>query len=162
MLWGILSLFSILLCVISVFACAMINKSPYFFVVDSNTILAVLTAICSFLFFKNLKIKNSKFINTISASTFGVLLIHSNSTAMRTWLWKNLLKTTDFYSSKFLIVHAFGSVIGIFAVCVFIDFLRIKFIETPLFKKWDLYWDNTLNKYFHFENKLLKKLNVKN
>lgn len=161
-LWGLLSLASILLSACSVIFCARFMKgfSPYFFVTDSNTLLAVITAVCSFLFFKNVKIKNSKFINTVSASTFGVLLIHSNSEAMRTWLWKTVLKTTDFYSSQFLILHAVCSVIGIFIVCVFIDFLRIKLIETPFFKLWDSHWESILKKYHSLEDKICKKINI--
>ena len=156
--WGLSSLASILLSVSSVLLCTFLETgfSSYFFVTDSNTLLAVVTAFCSFLFFKNIKIRNIKFINTVSASTFGVLLIHGNSDAMRTWLWKSLLKTTSFYSSEFLILHAFGSVIAIFVVCVFIDFLRIKFVETPFFKLWEFF----LKKHQPLIDKVCKKFNI--
>ena len=60
----------------------------------------------------------------VAASTFGVLQIHANSDAMRTWLWQNLLRNVDFYDSRWLIVHAFGSVISVFAVCTVIDVVR--------------------------------------
>ena len=53
----------------------------YFFVSDSNKILALVTAICAFMFFKNVRIPQSKIINQIAASTLGVLLIHANSDA---------------------------------------------------------------------------------
>ena len=35
--------------------------------------------------------KHVKLINTISASTFGVLLIHANSDFMRQWLWNDTI-----------------------------------------------------------------------
>lgn len=56
----------------------MVGKNigiSYFFVSDSNKILALATGVSAFLFFKNINIGRSKIINTIAASTFGVLLI---------------------------------------------------------------------------------------
>lgn len=109
----------------------------YWFVSDSNKILAVLTAVAAFCFFKNLKIKNSKFINTVAASTFGVLLIHANSDAMRQWLWKDTLNNVGMYNSNLIYVHAFVSIIVIFAICTIIDILRRKLLEEPFFKWYD-------------------------
>ena len=109
----------------------------YWFVADSNKILAVLTAISAFCFFKNLKIKNSRFINTVAASTFGVLLIHANSDAMRKWLWKDVLNNVGMYDSNLIYVHAFGSVICVFAICAIIDILRRRFLEEPFFQRLD-------------------------
>lgn len=39
--------------------------APYTLVDDSNAPFAVLVSICAFMFFKNLKIRQSKFINTV-------------------------------------------------------------------------------------------------
>lgn len=107
----------------------------YFFVVDSNKILAFLTAISAFLFFKNLKIGYNKMINTIAASTFGVLLIHANSDTMRQWLWKDVCNNVGVYEFGKVIPHAIISVVLIYTVCTVIDIFRIKFIETPFMKK---------------------------
>ena len=104
---------------------------------DSNKILAFLTALSAFCFFKNLNIKNSKFINTVAASTFGVLLIHANSDAMRQWLWKDTLNNVGMYDSNLIYLHAFASVIGVFVVCTIIDIFRRKLIEDPFFRWFD-------------------------
>ena len=64
----------------------------YHFVIDSNKLIAILTAVLAFLYFKGLNIKYNKIINLISASTFGVFLIHANSDAMRNFLWVDLFK----------------------------------------------------------------------
>lgn len=109
----------------------------YYFVADSNKILALLTGVTAFVFFKNLKIGYSKFINTVAASAFGVLLIHSSSASMRKWLWKDLLNNTYWYNTSYCILHAVISVFGIYIVCTFIDYLRIKFLEKPFFKIYD-------------------------
>jgi hypothetical protein len=107
----------------------------FWFVSDSNKIFAVITSVTSFMFFRNLKLKHSRVLNTIAASTFGVLLIHANSDAMRQWLWKDTLNNVAAYSTNYLYIHAILSVAGVFAICVVIDQLRIRFIEKPLMGK---------------------------
>lgn len=109
----------------------------YYFVADSNKILALATAVCAFMFFKNLKLKYSPFINKIAASAFGVLMIHANSDAMRQWLWKDTLNNVNAYHSNYLLPHAFGSVIGVYILCTLIDMIRIKLLEKPFFKWYD-------------------------
>ncbi len=141
--WGCAALTSFLISTLSVIICTYLlpkvgfSPMPYYFVADSNKILAVTTALSGLLFFKNLKIGYSKLINSIAATIFGVLLIHANSDAMRQWLWKDTLNNVGMYSSPWLVIHAFGSVIGIFIICSLIDMLRIRFVESPFFDLWD-------------------------
>lgn len=73
------------------------KRAAYMLVSGSNTFLALAISICSFMYFKNLKIRYSKLINIIGGSTFGVLCIHANSDTMITWLWRNLLNVSDAY-----------------------------------------------------------------
>jgi len=141
-LWGLLTLASVAVSAVSVIACTWLGTKldrtmAYMFVTDSNTFLAVCTGVTSFLYFKNIKLKYSKLINTIAASTFGVLLIHANSNAMRQWLWKDTLNNVGAYNKIWMPLHAIGSVLVIFAVCAGIDYLRIRFIEKPVFTWWD-------------------------
>lgn len=112
-----------------------LNISPYFFVMNANKILALLLAVFMFSFFKNINIKSSKLINTISSTTFGVLLIHANSYSMRNFLWGTLLDIKGHYTMQLLPLYSIVCVIAIYMVCVVIDLLRIKFVETPLFNK---------------------------
>ena len=98
----------------------------YFFVADSNKILALTTGVSAFLFFKNLKMGYSKIINKIAASTFGVLLIHANSNAMRRWLWEDVCNNVGVYKSGNVMIHAICCVMLIYTVCTVIDIFRIK------------------------------------
>ena len=59
----------------------------------------------SFLHFKNTQLKYSRIINTIAASTFGVLPFHANSNAMRQWLWKDVLNNVGVYSKARMPLH---------------------------------------------------------
>jgi hypothetical protein len=109
------------------------KEAWYTFVSDSNKIFALSTAVFAFLFFKNLKIKQSKIINTISASAFGVLLIHAASDVMRQWLWKDTLQNTSYFSSNLQIAHAIACVCGVYVICTLIDIMRIHLLEKPFF-----------------------------
>lgn len=134
---------------------------PYYFISDSNKILAVTISISAFLFFKNIDIGRNKIINTIAASTFGVLVIHANSDIMRQWLWKDTLQNTAMYDSSLLVIHAIGSVLGIYIVCTIIDYLRIRYIEIPFFRIWDKHWDNFISRWRKLESKVMTRCNIK-
>jgi len=163
--WGIAVVGCILLCCASVVLGLLVyakfgKNMTYYFVTDSNTLLAYLTGICGFMFFKNLKIKPSRVINTISSTTFGVLLIHANSDTMRRWLWSDVLQNVRVYSTKWVYLHAIGSVLIVFAVCAAIDLARIHLIEKPFFVWWDKRFDKFAQKYASLENKLCQKLKI--
>lgn len=136
---GAIFFFLLAVSIASIIGCAWagtkINRfSPFFFVSDSNTFLAVMLGIFSFLFFKNLRIPYSRFINTVAASTFGVLLIHASSDTMRQWLWKDVVDCVGHYGDKFMPLYAIGCVLAIFTVCTLIDILRINCLEKPFFR----------------------------
>lgn len=163
--WGAATIISMLLSAASVIGCLWLSirtgtNMAYRFVTDSNTALAVMTGVSSFMFFKNLSVPYSKFINTLGASTFGVLLIHGNGNVCD-WLWYDFLNNTGVYKESYVFIHAVLSVIGVFIVCTIIDILRIRFIEAPIMKCWDKHYDSIKQWYERTENKIFKKLNVK-
>ena len=135
--WGIFTLVLIAISMLSVFILrTFFNGKPIFwFVSDSNAPFALLTGISAFMFFKNIKVKQSLFINTVASTTFGVLLIHANSDAMRQWLWKDTLHNTSFFGTSMGWIHPIVSVLAIFTICSVIDYIRIKYIEKPLLPK---------------------------
>lgn len=109
----------------------------YYFVSDSNKLLAIMTAVSAFLFFKNMRMKHHLVINKIAASAFGVLLIHANSDTMRQWLWRDVLQNTRAFHSSFFVIHAFGSVLAVYCICTVIDMVRIVALEKPFFEWYD-------------------------
>lgn len=150
-LWGWLTLAVFVIASISVVACVWLGtrlerNMAYFFVSDSNTFLAVVLGVVSFLFFKNLKIKQSTFINTVAASTFGVLCIHANSDAMRSWLWGTVLNNAGMYDSNLIYIHAIASVLGVFIIASIIDIIRLKTIEKPILDLVERIWNLIINK----------------
>lgn len=142
--WLALSLITITLSVASVVVCTWLSTRsslfwPYSFVSEANNFLAVAVGFCTFMLFKNISIKNSRFINAIASTTFGVLCIHANGATMRSWLWGDFLNNCNAYYEDWWAVHFLGSVILIFAACSAIEYLRLQLIEVPVLKLWDRY-----------------------
>jgi hypothetical protein len=165
-LWGWLSAATVLVCGASVVVCAWLGARSgrpdlaYFFLVDSNRVLAVAVAVTSFLFFRSLKLSTSKLINAMGSSTFGVLLIHAHSDTMRRWLWQDLLGNVKIFGTQWLIPHAVVSVIGIFVICCAIDAVRIRLLEKPVFKLWDRIEPGLVRKYQQVETAICRKLGI--
>ena len=139
-LWMLVSFGTIILAISSVlFMQYFVKKGSFFFVSDSNKFIAVAVAVSTFIWFKNINIPYSRIINAIGASTFGVLLIHANSDAMRQWLWKDLIDCVGHYDLPFmqLVLYSIGVVLAIFFICIAIDIIRIKLLEEPFFKWYD-------------------------
>lgn len=140
-MWGAMSIITLVAGSISVFGLEMIYKlgytdkfAPYFFVTDSNKFLSLAIAVSSFMFFKDLKIPHSRFINAVGSATFGVLLIHANSDTMRQWLWRETIDCVGHFgdSALWTLGYALISVLIIFAICAGIDWLRCTYIEPKL------------------------------
>lgn len=129
--WGLLMVIAILLSWISIIVCRYIGIDPYFFVSDSNKILALVTALCAFMFFKNVDIGYNRLINKIAASAFGVFMIHTNSDTMRQWLWRSIFKNGDMYFTKFYVLYAVMTVFLVYIACTIIDIVRIRLLEKP-------------------------------
>ena len=163
--WGICSLICIAVSAASVVVCTWLgvqrgDLQSYYFVADSNTFLAVATGLSSFLFFKNLKIPYIPIINKLASTCFGVLLLHSNSWALRAWLWDDFLNNTGVYQKSWMPLHALGSTLAIFLICAGIDLLRQKYLEEPFFRFWDKHWERISGTYREIERKLFQKLNI--
>lgn len=140
--WGFLTIAFVEIAVLSILVCLklgdMLNKQiAYRFVSDSNTFLAFAISVCSFMYFKGLKLKQSKLINVIGGSTFGVLCIHANSMPMINWLWKDCLDVSAKYNLSLIKLMSFSiiTVFEIFVVCTLIDRIRVHTIE-KFFIKW--------------------------
>lgn len=138
-MWGLWTIFFVITAILSVITCLFLGDildkhNAYKFVSDSNTFLSFAIGFCSFMYFKDLKIMQSRVINTIGGSTFGVLCIHANSNAMRKWLWGTVLNVKGAYLIPFekLILFSFLSVLGVFALCSLIEIVRQRAVEKKI------------------------------
>lgn len=139
-MWGWLTLGSVTLSMLSVASLVILlaylgkEIGPYRLVSDSNAIFAFLTAFCSFMFFKDMKLKQSKWINTVAATTFGVLLLHNTNAIMNRWLWEKITDNIGVYHTGNVYLHAILCTFSVFAVCSLIDYIRIHTLERWLFR----------------------------
>ena len=134
--WGLWTVVFVGMAVLSILVCLKLGsvlgkQEAYRFVSDSNTFLAFAISVCSFMYFKGLKIKHNRLINAIGGSTFGVLCIHANSKTMINWLWKDFLDVSAKYDLPFanLMIFSIITVFSVFTVCTLIDQIRIHTIE---------------------------------
>lgn len=150
--WGWISLASFLTgCASVLFMLWRYSKNPspdahfgiYYWVSDSNKILAMAVAFSAFMWFKGIKLKYNPIINALGGATFGVLLIHANSNAMRQWLWNEVVDCAGHFTDPMLWLYAPGCVIAIFMTCAAIELLRSRFIEPPLLR-WSISAINSL------------------
>lgn len=141
--WGFLTILSIILGAISVLVLFRLHNEGYikmtdyyFYISDSNKILSFTIALTSFMWFKDIKMNYSKLINTMGATTFGVLLIHANSDTMRHWLWYQTVDAVGHFESSLYggFFYALGTVLIIFIICSGIDWFRGRVIE-PLYMR---------------------------
>lgn len=97
-----------------------------------NALFNIIGGIALFFFFKELKIKQNKWINFFGSTTLAVLLIHDGH-FFRNWTWR-LVHTSDWHYSKLFVLYIIVCAIGIYIVCSFVDFFRKKCLEKPFFK----------------------------
>ncbi|MBQ3497900.1 MAG: acyltransferase [Clostridia bacterium] len=101
-----------------------------------NSVFVIAAALSLLVIFTKLNIK-SKAVNTIASCTFGVYLIHDNQ-LLRTILWQDVLHTTDYADSPFMIVHMLVCSLIVFALCAVVEFLRKTLIEKPVLRLYDI------------------------
>ena len=150
--------FNMLICII--FYCFMFGTIIYgnhmkyaywdvLFYEDMNKFPLVIVSISLFLIFKNLNMKENKFINFVAQSTLGVCLIHENYLVAPV-LWTEIFNNANLSSFK-LLFHCAFSITCIYIVCTIIDKLRFYIFEKPFFKildKLQYYIQNKLNLSF--------------
>ena len=95
----------------------------------NTSVIVILFGLALFMIFKDIKFKNSAFINRIAASTLGVYLIHENP-IIRRIIWKEMIPVDIYVVNPFLFVLiCIFKVFTVFAVCTVIDIVRIKITE---------------------------------
>lgn len=92
---------------------------------SGNSVFAIAISVLMLCFFLKLNISGSKIINGISATTFGIYLIHDN-VYFRQYFWKRVFHTERYYESDKLWLHAIICIICVFVICSIIEFIRIK------------------------------------
>lgn len=88
-----------------------------------STIFNVLSSISLFLIFKNIKMKNYKFINNISGYVFPIYCIHTCPFIAK-YLFTEIFNTGYYWNNNYMIIHLIFTVICIYIGCVVIEYFR--------------------------------------
>lgn len=143
--WRLITIGLTLIAMLSVVTILYINSQfntslfQYIMVTDSDSPLALIISVASFLWFKNIKMRYSKIINILGGASFGILLIHSGSRAMMNWLWKDAIDCVGHYSLPLwqLMLYSTCCILVIYVVCSAIDYTRLKLLEEPFLRWYD-------------------------
>ena len=87
-----------------------------------DKIFTFVGSVCLFLFFKSLTIKSTS-INYIASLVFSVYIIHEHP-AVRAYIWQGLFHCDTWIYSSYYPIYSIGIIIIIFAVCLFVEYLR--------------------------------------
>lgn len=132
--WMLIVLFSWAICAFSNYYTLI--RDQFFVRKFAEGISLVSSAVCVFFIVYmtiDIKLKKHKMINYLSASIFGVYLLH-DSLFSRVIIWDYLIKAGEHYLSKTFIPYCIGSVLIIFILSIFIDKIIDKFVLKTIFK----------------------------
>lgn len=107
-------------------ACTLITTIYSFFTGRAwayTTIMNLISSIAIFELFKSVKIKENKFINKLSTYSFSTYIIHENS-FFAIILYRGLFHSNEYWNNNLMIVNLIISIVGIYAICVLIEFVR--------------------------------------
>lgn len=127
---------------------------------DMHSFLLLVMSIALFCCFANKKEFYNPYINKIAATTFGVYLIHDNP-FVRNYLWQKLLHQSTLQESRWLILHAFVSVIVVYFICSFFSWLynvTLGKLMMILLNRNSVHIENVMKDIKLFTNKLCDKL----
>lgn len=88
-----------------------------------------LAALLFFCGFKNLRIPNSKIINLVASTTFGIYLLHVNG-HLKYLIWHKIFLFDDFVSKPY-----FAAYVLLTSLCIFVVFSIIEMIRKFVFSK---------------------------
>lgn len=97
------------------------NHPLYF--IKERSIFIIIISISLFILFKQMKITKSEFINLLASTTFGIYLIHDNY-LIRSFIWNDLLKVTQYFNSNLIYIMSILSILLVFFICSLIELLR--------------------------------------
>lgn len=109
----------------------LIRNATYFSKI--NSIIVVLGAITTFLYFLRKSNYSSNIINFISSSTLGVYLIHDND-YIRKYIWEIIFPNNNFIDERYFIIFAITKIFITFVICVIIDKIRYYIFEKNISK----------------------------
>lgn len=118
------------------------------FLVGQKSPFVLICAISCFMFFRNMEIPYSKFINYIAKSTLAIYLIHSNQN-FRDYMWSVVFQNSKYADAPFLFFYELACTLIIMIICTLIDIARRECLEKTFFSmvnRWGMMCNNVEEK----------------
>lgn len=115
---------------------------------DTHSPIMYIIGLFVFYTFKNMNIKQNVIIEFLGKYAVGAYLIHGGASFIKNYLWDGLFKAGNYYSKSLVVyaVHYIGSVLLLFILGVFIEFIYCNLIEKNIIKICDRFkWSDTIN-----------------
>ena len=90
---------------------------------DYCFIFNLIGSVALFQVFRSINVKHNKFINYLATYTFAVYLIDVNE-FFNKFLYRTLFHSNEYWNSNAMILNLIISVIGIYIICIILEFLR--------------------------------------
>lgn len=113
---------------------ALLNNHIEHFLCDAQSLNIFIIAVSVFCFFIKLDIKQSKVINTIASTSFGVYLIHENN-YVRDFIWKKAFNILNYADSILIIPYSIFVALIIYCLCSLVELLRQRLLERLYIEK---------------------------
>lgn len=132
-LFGLIALLTYLSCIVFL---VLGTKTPFFshyslHFYGRTKLPTLLSAICLFAGFVQMKPFYSKWVNLIASATFGVYLLH-DSPILRKIFWLDLFQNSSFQNSNWIIPYSIVVCIVVYLLCTAVDLVRQHLVERPL------------------------------
>lgn len=111
-----------IVCALITFILTIKLPTQFNLILGYNFVFNIAGSIFMFLFFTKLNIKSKK-INYISASAFGVFLIHTNG-YLKDFIYEKILHCSWFWFSPLFALHAIISIVIVYSLCTLVDICR--------------------------------------
>lgn len=100
----------------------------------AQSIVTPIIAVGMFCLFLSFDSRNNQFINTVASATFGIYLMH-DSDLIRSFLWTNICKAEQQFSSQFFVIEAIITVLILFLLLCLLDYILRQRIYQPIMDK---------------------------
>lgn len=87
------------------------------------TIFNLISSVAFFEFFLTFHIKSSTLLNKMASYSLSSYIIHENL-LISVFLYQEIFQTKNYWNSNLMIFHLIFTVIGIYLVCVLLEFIR--------------------------------------
>lgn len=138
----------------------IVNDGYFSILLDSfygkSSVFVIGFSVGMFSLFAGFKKFSNSFINSISACTLGIYIIHENM-FIKGIIWKDIVNAVQFSDKWFLPLYMLAASVAVYVVCVIIELIRISAVEPVIMKPVNKYYGAIRERIFRVIHALTRK-----